>query len=134
MPGRSTSGWLVAVAVAIALVSAVVSMEKAPCLPCLPMLPYHPPISWIYLSACLRLQMLGEKFCDALKIELIGCAGKRVRLAGVFEVLDLFAGSLEPFEQIARPFVRNRFIGGTPVNLDRRADVLQVGKWRQSLV
>src|SRR5215208_2164576 len=27
----------------------------------------------------LKLQMLREEFCDALKIELIGCAGKRVR-------------------------------------------------------
>ena len=78
--------------------------------------------------------MLGEKFRDALKIELIGCAGKRVRLSRILEIFDLFAGRLEAIEQVTRPFVGHSLVGSAPVNLDRRADVVQIGQRRQSFV
>ena len=58
----------------------------------------YPMISWIYVSASLRLHVPREKIRDALKIELIGCASKRVRLSRILEIFDLLASRLEPIE------------------------------------
>src|SRR5262249_47126479 len=67
--------------------------------------------------ACPRLQMLSEEFGDALEVELVGRALEGVRLAGVLEVLDLFARGPEAGQQIARPFVWHGLICRAPMDL-----------------
>ncbi len=73
--------------------------------------------------------MQGEEIRDALKIELICRARERMRLSLVFEVFHLLAGRLQAIQHIARPFVRYGFVGGAPVDLDWRSNILQMGEW-----
>src|SRR6476619_5006574 len=70
-----------------------------------------PMTRWIYVSASLRLQVLREKIRNALEIELIGLAGKRVRLSRILEIFDLLPGSLESIEHVTRPFVWHGLVG-----------------------